>query len=158
MSKQKNAPGEDSLILRNKKAFHDYEVLEKIECGIELRGTEVKSLRNRKVNFGPSFAVVNKGELFLLGLHISPYDMGNQMNHEPERKRKLLVHRRELRKLAQRIEQRGLTLVPLRLYWKRNLCKVEMGVVRGKQLHDKRDTARSRDLDRRIERETRNVR
>ncbi len=146
---------DDNLILRNKKAFHEFEILERLECGIELTGTEVKSLRNRKVNFGQAFALVRGGELFLLGLHIAPYEMGNRLNHDPDRRRRLLAHRREIHKLAQRTEQRGLTLVPLRLYWKDGRCKVELGVARGKQLHDKREVKRERDLKRQVEREAR---
>lgn len=154
--KQKSKSGVDkSLILRNKKAFHEYEVLETLECGIELRGTEVKSLREHNVNFAQTFATVRSGQLYLIGLHIAPYEMGNRMNHEPERRRRLLAHKREIRKLSQKIYEKGLTLVPLRLYWKFGRCKVELGIVRGKQLHSKREAKREKDVNRQIEREIR---
>jgi SsrA-binding protein len=146
---------EEFLILRNKKAFYEYEVLETLECGIALTGTEVKSLRDKNVNFAQSFALAKGGRLTLIGLHIAPYAMGNRRNHDPDRKRILLVHRREIRKLTLRTDKRGLTLVPLKLYWKRGLCKVELGIVRGKQLHDKREATRERDMKRQMERETR---
>jgi SsrA-binding protein len=144
---------EEFLILRNKKAFHEYDVLESLECGIALTGTEVKSLRDKNVNFAQSFALAKGGRLTLIGLHIAPYAMGNRQNHDPDRKRVLLVHRREIRKLSLRTDKRGLTLVPLKLYWKRGLCKVELGIVRGRQLHDKREAARERDVKRQMERE-----
>jgi SsrA-binding protein len=155
MAKSPGAPGAERLILRNKKAFHEYEVLETLECGIVLEGTEVKSLRNGKVNFAQAYALVQDGALVLEGLHIAPYEMGTHTNHDPDRRRRLLAHRREIRKLRQRVEQRGYTLVPLRLYWKGDRCKVELGIVRGKQLHDKRDSAREKDIRRRVEREAR---
>ncbi|MFH0911220.1 MAG: SsrA-binding protein SmpB [Planctomycetota bacterium] len=150
----KSQPG-ISLILRNKKAFHEFEILETLECGIALTGTEVKSLRERKVNFSQTFALAKGGRLTLIGLHIAPYAMGNLQNHPPERKRPLLAHRREIRKLARRTDERGLSLVPLKLYWKRGRCKVELAVVRGKHLHDKREIKREKDLKRQVERETR---
>lgn len=153
--KAKNKTADDSsLIVRNKKAFHDYEILEKLECGIALKGTEIKSLREKKVSFSQTFAIIEKGNLTLIGLNISHYKMGNIMNHEPERKRRLLAHKREILKLATKVEQKGYTLVPLRLYWNRGKCKVELGVVRGKQLHDKRNASREKDLNRQIERDT----
>ncbi|MBN1258033.1 MAG: SsrA-binding protein SmpB [Planctomycetes bacterium] len=160
MSKQKSKKSgvDKSLILRNKKAFHEYEVLETLECGIELCGTEVKSLRDHKVNFAQTFATVRNGELMLMGLHISPYEMGNRMNHDPERRRRLLAHKREIHKLSQKINEKGLTLVPLRLYWKFGRCKVELGIVRGKQIHDKRDAKRDKDVNRQIERDIRESR
>lgn len=145
-----------SQIVRNKKAFHDFEVMEGLECGIVLQGTEVKSLREGKVNFAQTYAYVNKkGELILQGLHIAPYAMGNRMNHEPERPRKLLAHKREIRRLAQKVEQQGLTLVPLKLYWKQGKCKVDLGLVRGKARFDKRSSLREKDMNRQIERQIR---
>jgi SsrA-binding protein len=142
-----------SLILRNKKAFHDYEVLEKLECGIVLQGTEVKSLRNGKVNLNQAFCTIENGNLVIHGMNISTYEMGNYMNHEPECKRRLLAHKREIKKLSHRVEQKGFSLVPLRLYWKSGRCKVEIGVVRGKKLFDKRNTVKEKDLTRQIERQ-----
>ncbi|MFW5858285.1 MAG: SsrA-binding protein SmpB [Planctomycetota bacterium] len=150
----KKPGGDPSLILRNKKAWHDYNVLETLECGVALKGTEVKSLRNRDVNFGQAFVLAKNGKLTLLGLHIAPYKQGNIMNHEPERPRQLLAHKREIRKLQQKVQEKGRTLTPLRLYWKFGRAKVEVGLCRGKQAHDKRDTLREKDLKRRIARET----
>jgi len=153
---KKNDPSDKdggSLILRNRKAFHEYEVLESLECGMALFGSEVKSLRNRDVNFAQSYAIVEEGELYLIGMHIAPYKMANIMNHEPERRRKLLAHRREIGKLKRRVAERGLTLVPLKLYWKAGRAKVQLGVVRGKQLHDKREAKREKDRSREAERQ-----
>lgn len=143
----KNAPGSSS-IAKNRAAFHHYEVLQKIECGLVLTGTEVKSLREGHVAFADSFATVLGGELYLFNLNISEYKMGNRFNHIAVRKRKLLVHKHELRKLKSSIEQKGLTLVPLGMHWSRGLAKVELGVVRGKQLHDKRDSIKKREQQR----------
>ena len=145
----------NALVLKNKKAFHDYEIIEKLECGVELRGTEVKSLRARDVNFAQAFARVDeRGELILHGLHISPYKQGNRFNHESERVRKLLARKQEIRKLKKKTEEKGLTLVPLALYFKRGWLKVEIGVARGKALHDKRDSMRERDQKRNLARES----
>ncbi len=151
--KKKKSNGDSSLILRNKKAFHEYVVLESLECGIALQGTEVKSLREKKATFSQAYAAIVKGNLTLIGLNISTYKMGNIMNHEPERNRRLLVHRREIVKLATKIEQKGNTLVPLKIYWKNGKCKVEIGVCRGKQLHDKRESSKTKDIKRNMERE-----
>ena len=146
-AQEKNDPGSSS-IAKNRQAFHHYEVLQKLECGLALTGTEVKSLRDGHVAFADSFATIIDDELFLLNLNISEYKMGNRFNHLANRKRKLLVHKREMRKLRSAVEQRGLTLVPLGMHWKRGLAKVELGLVRGKQLHDKRDTMKKREQQR----------
>lgn len=148
--------GISSSIAKNRQAFHNYEVLEKLECGLVLTGTEVKSLRDGHVAFADSFATVLGDELFLFNLNISEYKMGNQFNHLANRKRKLLAHRREIRKLRSAVEQRGLTLVPLGMHWSRGLAKVELGLVRGKQLHDKRDSIKKRELQRDAQRVMRN--
>lgn len=137
-----------SSIAKNRAAFHNYEVLSKIECGLVLTGTEVKSLREGHVAFADAFATILSGELFLFNLNISEYKMGNRFNHIAVRKRKLLVHKHELRKLKSAVEQKGHTLVPLGMHWSRGLAKVELGVVRGKQLHDKRDTIKKREQQR----------
>ncbi|HEX9161969.1 MAG TPA: SsrA-binding protein SmpB, partial [Thermoanaerobaculia bacterium] len=129
----RNAQGE-KLIASNKKAFHDYHVLEKLEAGIELTGTEVKSLRDGAANLKDSYVNVKNGEAFLFGAHISPYTHGNRENHDPERTRKLLLHRREIEKLHTQLMEKGLTIVPLRLYFKGGRVKAEIGVVRGKKL------------------------
>ncbi|MHC4886660.1 MAG: SsrA-binding protein SmpB [Planctomycetota bacterium] len=153
--KAKDAQEDSSQILRNRKAYHEFEILEKLECGIELRGSEVKSLRNRDVNFAQTYCMIKDFQFELIGLHIAPYKQANIMNHDPDRTRRLLAHRREIIKLRRRVEEKGLTLVPLRLYWRHGRCKVEIGLARGKQLHDKRDSKRDKDLKRQMDREIR---
>src|SRR4051794_26173888 len=140
--------GGEKLIASNKKAYHDYFVLQKLEAGIELTGTEVKSLRDGKANLKDSYVVVKGEEAFLLATHISPYTHGNLQNHEPERTRKLLLHKREIEKLHVQLVEKGLTIVPLRLYFKGNRVKVEIAVVRGKKQYDKRETEKRREADR----------
>ncbi len=158
MAKKSTAkPNADSTsIAKNRAAFHNYEVLQKLECGLVLSGTEVKSLREGHVAFADSFASILDGELFLFNLNISEYKMGNRFNHIAVRKRKLLAHAREIRKLKAATEQKGYTLVPLGMHWSRGLAKVELGVVRGKQLHDKRDSIKKRDQQRDVQRVMRN--
>lgn len=140
-------PGE-KLVASNRKAYHDYFILEKLEAGIVLLGTEVKSTREGRINLKDSYAVVRQGEPFLLNCHISPYSHGNRQNHEPTRTRKLLLHAREIRKLVGKSQEKGLTLVPLRVYLKRGRIKVELGIARGKKLIDKRETERRKEMDR----------
>ena len=127
-------------IASNKKAFHDFFIEETYECGIELVGTEVKSLRAGKVNLRDSYAMIRGGEAFLCGVHISPYEQGNRFNHDAIRDRKLLLHKREIMRLLGYIQQKGLTLVPTELYFSNGRVKVELGVARGKKLYDKRET------------------
>ena len=141
-------------IARNRKAFHNFEILDKWEAGIELRGTEVKSLRDSQVQMADSYARIEEDEIYLVGLHISPYDKTAYDNHEPTRKRKLLLHRREIKRLTVKVNERGLTLVPLSLYFKRGLAKVELGLVRGKRQHDKREDIKKRDHQRQMARAT----
>ena len=139
---------------RNKKATFQYIVLEKFEAGIALRGTEVKSIRDGNVNLAESYARVNDGELFLVNCHIQEYRAGSWANHDPLRPRKLLVHRRELDRMIGKIELKGLTIVPLRLYFNsRGFAKVEIGICKGKKLHDKRETIKRRTMDREAEAE-----
>jgi SsrA-binding protein len=138
----------EKLIASNKKALHEYFVLQKVEAGIALTGTEVKSLRDGLANLKDSYVSFDRGEAFLTGVHISPYAHGNRENHDPERKRKLLLHRREIEKLHVQVTEKGLTIVPLRLYFKGGRIKAEIAVVRGKKLYDKRDTQKKRELDR----------
>jgi SsrA-binding protein len=138
----------EKLIASNKKALHDYHVLQKLEAGIELTGTEVKSLRDKGANLKDSYVIIKSGQAFLLGTHISPYTHGNLQNHEPERTRKLLLHRREIEKLEVQVTEKGLSVVPLRLYFKGNRVKTEIAVVRGKKLYDKRETEKKREADR----------
>ena len=138
----------EKLIASNKKALHDYFVLQKLEAGVALTGTEVKSLRDGKANLKDSYVIVKAGEAFILGMHISAYTHGNRENHDPERTRKLLLHRREIDKLHVQLVEKGLTIVPLRLYFKGGRVKAEIAVVRGKKLFDKRATEKGRELDR----------
>ena len=140
--------GGEKLIASNKKAYHDYFVLQKLEAGLELTGTEVKSLRDGKANLKDSYVIVKGDQAFLLATHISPYSHGNLQNHEPERTRKLLLHKREIEKLHVQIVEKGLTIVPLRLYFKKSRVKVEIAVVRGKKQYDKRETEKRREADR----------
>jgi SsrA-binding protein len=140
------------VIARNRKARHDYFILDTWEAGLVLTGTEVKSLRDGKASLVDSHAVINGAELFLLNMHISPYEKGNIYNHEPTRTRKLLLHRKEIRRLIGAVEKQGLTLVPLELYFVRGRAKVLIALARGKKLHDKRETAKRRDAEREMAR------
>jgi SsrA-binding protein len=139
-------------VVKNRKARHEYHILETWEAGIALQGTEVKALRQGRANLQDSFARLNGGEMWLYNLHISPYEQGNRFNHDPLRPRKLLMHRNELRKLVGQVEQKGLTLVPLDIYFSRGIAKVNLALVRGKQLHDKRQTLKERDDQRDMQR------
>lgn len=150
MSKD-DAP-ETQSIARNKRARHDYHILETWEAGLVLSGTEVKALRDGNANISDAYAIVKDGEVFLLNLHIAPYEQGNQFNHDPTRTRKLLLHRKEIRRMIGAVERQGLTLIPLELYFKRGIAKVALALGKGKKLHDKRDTARERDAEREIAR------
>lgn len=135
-------------LLVNKKARFNFFIEETIECGIELQGTEVKSLRENRFSFGDSYARIKDNQLWLIALHISPYTFGNLNNHDPDRDRKLLAHKEEIRKLRKKVEEKGFTLVPVRLYLKNGLIKVELGICKGKKLFDKRETIKQRDLER----------
>ncbi len=149
------APEEDEgvrLIAQNRRARHDYEVIEHWEAGIALLGSEVKSLRDGRANLKDSYAVVQAGEVVVHHLHISPYEAANRYNHDPERPRKLLLHRAQIRRLAGRVEQQGLTLVPLRLYFRHGMVKVELAMVRGKKQYDKRQDLATRQAQRDVER------
>lgn len=139
-------------VARNKRARHDYHILDTWEAGLVLTGTEVKALRDGKANLADAYGVVKDGEVFLLNMHISPYEKGNQFNHEPTRTRKLLLHRREIRRLIGAVQREGLTLVPLDLYFKNGVAKLSIALAKGKQLHDKRDDARRRDDEREMAR------
>ena len=132
----------------NREAYHNYEVLEKFECGIALQGTEVKSIREGKANLKDAYASIKDGELWLLNAHISPYTHGNRQNHEARRTRKLLIHRAELNKLTGRTVEKGLTLVPTRMYFKDGRVKVEIALARGKKLYDKRESEMKKTIDR----------
>jgi SsrA-binding protein len=151
-SGKKGDDGEVKVICRNKRAFHEYEVLESLECGVALTGTEVKSLRDGHASLEDAYAKIDGRELWLIGSDVPEYAMGNRMNHKPKRPRKLLLHRREISKFAEKATQKGFTLVPLKLYFKDGLAKVEIAVARGKQLHDKREAAKKADAQREIRR------
>ena len=151
MPSQASEPQQDRTVATNRRARHEYLILETVEAGLVLRGTEVKSLRAGQVTFKDSYATMRNGEAWLLGFHISPYSHGTDANHDPERDRKLLLHRREIARLTGKIAERGLTLVPLRLYFKRGRAKVELGLARGKKLHDKRSALREREVRREMD-------
>ena len=140
------------VFAENRKARHDYTVLDTVECGIVLSGTEVKSVRHGEVSLAGAYGAVLKVELWLLGADIAAYKFGNRFNHEPKSQRKLLVHAKEIRELQLKTEAKGLTLVPLKVYLKHGRIKVDLGVCRGKQLHDKRDALKKKDLRRDLER------
>lgn len=142
----------EKIITKNRKARHDYEILETMEAGISLTGTEVKSLRAGKVNLKDSYAQIKEGELWLVGVHISPYDFGNINNHDPERERKLLMHRKEIQRLVGKVQMQGLTLVPLKLYFKRGRVKVDLALARGKHNYDRRHDLAKRDAEREMKR------
>lgn len=152
--KRKTAPGD---VASNRQASYRYNLLERFECGIVLTGTEVKSLREGKAQLKDSYAVIKDGEAWLVGLYIPPYGPASRENHEPERTRKLLLHRSEIERLVGRTHERGLTLVPTRIYFAgpRSRAKVEIALARGKDLYDKRDTIRTRDMARDVQRELR---
>lgn len=141
------------LIANNKKAYHDYFIEDKYETGIELFGTEVKSIRMGKCSIKESFIRIEKGEVYIYGMHINPYEKGNIFNKDPLRVRKLLLHKSEINRLGARIAEKGYTLVPLQVYFKGSLVKVEIGLARGKKLYDKRDDIAKKDQKREIERE-----
>jgi SsrA-binding protein len=149
----KESEDQHKIVVTNRKAYHDYFIEEKLEAGIVLRGTEVKSLRDGRVNLQDSYASVRDGEVFLYHCHISPYSHGNVMNHDPLRARKLLLHKKEINKLLGKTQQKGLTLVPLRLYFsKRGHAKIELGLAKGKKQHDRRESIRAREAGREVER------
>ncbi|HOB41153.1 MAG: SsrA-binding protein SmpB [Limnochordia bacterium] len=137
------------VVTENRKARHDYFIEETMEAGIVLQGTEVKSIRLGRVNLKDSYARVENGEVFLYGMHISPYEQGNRFNHDPLRPRKLLLHKREIRRLLGKTREEGYTLVPTRLYFNRGKCKVELALAKGKRKYDKRESYAKRDAERR---------
>ncbi len=140
------------IVTSNKKAFHDYQILEKIEAGLVLTGTEVKSLREGRCNLKDSYARIRDGEVWLIGMHISPYKNAGYASHEPERDRKLLLHKDEIRRLHRKVQEKGVTLVPLKVYFKRGLAKVELGVAAGKRKYDKRQEIARREQERDLKR------
>lgn len=149
---QQAADEDGRTIATNRRARHEYWIEETHEAGIALTGTEVKSLRAGHVILGDAFARIDRGEAWLLHLHISPYEQGNIQNHDPMRTRKLLLHKREIERLGARVQQRGYTLVPLRIYFRHGVAKIELGLARGRHTYDKRERIAERDAQRRIER------
>ena len=147
---------EDKQIAKNPTAYHNYEILEKLEAGIVLSGTEIKSVAKNKVNLKDCYAVVKGGEVWVYGMHISPYEFGNRYNLDPVRNRKLLLNKREINKLVGLVQQKGLSLIPISMYWKNNKVKVELGVGKGKKLYDKREDLKKKDAERTIERSMKN--
>ncbi len=144
------------LVANNKKAYHDYFIEEKYEAGIELFGTEVKSIRMGKCSIKEAFVNIDHGEAFIEGMNISPYEKGNIFNREPLRKRRLLLHKREIMKLAGQVQAKGYTIMPLQVYFKNGRVKIEIGLARGKKLYDKRDDLRKKAMKRETERDFRN--
>lgn len=140
-------------IANNRKAYHDYEIEDTYEAGIELRGTEIKSVRERNVNLKDSFVLIRGGEAYAQNIHISPYDFGNIFNHDPVRTRRLLLHKKEILKLSNVVAQKGYTLVPLKMYLAGKHAKLLVGVAKGKQLHDKRASIREKDIQRDMDRD-----
>lgn len=155
-SGKKDSSGKKVVVV-NRRARHDYHILDTHEAGIELRGTEVKSLRQSNMTLKDSYAEIRNGEMFLVGAHISPYEHGNIYNHPPERRRKLLLHKREILRLGARVAEKGLTLVPLKVYFSKGKVKVEIGLCKGKNVVDKRQTLREREAKREIERAMKSV-
>ena len=142
-------------VARNKKAYHDYFVLESFEAGIELFGTEVKSVRQGKVNLKDAWCSIEKGEIYVNGMHISPYEFGNIFNRDPMRKRRLLMHQREINRLYGQLKQQGLTLIPLSAYFNRGRLKIQVGLCKGKKNYDKRESIARKDAEREAARELR---
>ena len=138
----------DKVVATNREAYHNFHIMETLECGIALTGTEVKSIREGRCNLKDGYAQIRKAEAWLMNVHISPYSHGNRENHEPTRARKLLLHRGEIDKLAGKVQEKGLTLVPTKMYFKGGRIKVEIGVAKGKKLYDKRETEKRREADR----------
>lgn len=144
--------GEGAVIAQNKKARHDYTILETYEAGMVLTGTEIKSIRNRRINLKDGFARVRNGEVFLINVHISPYTQGNLFNHDPLRTRKLLLHKKQIQALLKAQNTSGVTLIPLKVYMKNGYAKVLIGVAKGKKQYDKRETLKQKDINRQIDR------
>ncbi|MCD7839126.1 MAG: SsrA-binding protein SmpB [Erysipelotrichaceae bacterium] len=145
------------VVSQNKKAYHDYFILDTYEAGIELKGTEIKSVRKGSVNLKDSFIRIKNNEAFIENMHIAPYEQGNRFNHQPLRTRKLLLHKKEIRKLQKQIKEDGLTVVPTKLYFNSSKLKVEIALARGKKLHDKREGLKAKDAKRDIEKALKNA-
>ncbi len=155
MASQEDGAAGDRTIATNRRARHEYEILETLEAGLVLRGTEVKSLRQSQVQFKDAYATMRNDEAWLVGCHIPPYSHGTDANHDPDRDRKLLLKRREINRLSSRVSERGLTIVPLRLYFKGGRAKLELGLARGRKMHDKRSAIREREVQREMDKAAR---
>ena len=151
------AKSSTKLIANNKKAYHDYFILDTYEAGIELKGTEIKSVRKGSVNLKDSFIRIKNDETYIENMHIAPYEQGNRFNHEPLRTRKLLLHRKEIKKLQKEVKENGLTIVPTKLYFNTSKLKVEIALARGKKLYDKRQDLKAKDAKRDVERALKNA-
>ena len=149
----RHSDGEVKQVASNRKALHEYFIEDRLEAGIALTGTEIKSVRAARVNLRDGFVLIRDGEAWLINVHISPYDFGNRENHEPRRERRLLLHRQEIRKLLGKVSERGWTIVPLRMYLVKGRAKVEVALVRGKRLYDRKDAVAERDADRDLRRQ-----
>lgn len=143
---------QDKTVALNRKAFHDYDILDTMEAGISLRGSEIKSIRAGAVNLREAFARVESGEIWLYNAHIARYDASGPFGHEPTRPRKLLLHRKQINSWASRMQEKGLTIIPLKLYLKRGLAKLELGLARGRKIYDKREKIREREIERELRR------
>lgn len=152
MARAEQTKSDTIPVAQNRRARHEYQILDTWEAGLVLTGSEVKSLRARKANISDAFGIVKDGEVYLLNMHISPYEQASHFSHEPTRTRKLLLHRREIRKLIGAVERQGLTLVPLEVYFRNGVAKVRLALAKGKKLHDKREDLRRRDDQRDMER------
>lgn len=148
-----NPEQSEKIVTTNRKAFHNYFIIEAYEVGIALKGTEVKSLRLGNANLQDSYATIKNGEVWLIGMHISPFEKGNINNHDPKRDRKLLLHKQEIRRLVGKVAEKGLTLVPLKVFFKNNYVKVELGLARGKKTYDKREAIAKREVERQMQRD-----
>jgi len=147
----KRSDGNIKIVLKNKRAFHDYHIVDRYEAGIALTGTEIKSIRDNKINLNDAYCKIQRnGELFAVNINISPYEKGGYINHEPLRKRKLLMHRREIHRLRSKLVERGFTLIPLMVYFKRGFAKLELGLAKGKTKYDKRQTLRKKEANKEI--------
>ncbi len=149
----RHSDGEVKQVASNRKAMHEYFIEDRLEAGIALTGTEIKSVRAARINLRDGFVLIRNGEAWLINVHISPYDFGNRENHEPRRERRLLLHRQEIRKLLSKVSERGWTIVPLRMYLVKGRAKVEIALVRGKRLYDRKDAVAERDADRDLRRQ-----
>lgn len=154
----KKTKTKDAPLAQNKKARHDYQILETLEAGLVLTGTEIKSVRERRINLKDGFAQIHNGEAWLMNVHISEYTQGNRFNHDPFRARKLLLHKKEIQKLTGQTSEKGITIVPLKVYLKHGFAKVLLGIAKGKHDYDKRETIKKRDQEREIRRTLKNYR